>query len=180
MLKLNLLPPQEKEVLKWDRLNRLLVFHFVWLFVLLGIFVILLVNTLFYLYILVNSQEEMIKIKQSDEKIILLTKKEEEIIRRNKELEQISSKQEEFILWTPILEETSVITPQGIYLENFSYQNMSDQVRISGWANTRSRLVKFDTLLRTNPYFTEVESPLTNLIKQTDINFSFTFEPALD
>ena len=65
------------------------------------------------------------------------------------------------------------ITPRGLYLINFSYQASNNKVSLTGWAENRDKLLRFEKLLKETPYFGEVEAPLSNLIKQTDINFSF-------
>jgi Tfp pilus assembly protein PilN len=179
MLKLNLLPPKEKKELELAELNRLavsLAFRFL---IILIIFVLLLANTYFCLSILIKAQKDLIEIRQSDKEAQHQTEFEEKIKQINREAKQIYAKQNNLIVWTPILEKLSKSTPQGVYLINFSYQASNNQIKISGWAKNRDRLLAFENSLKEVSYFEEVQSPLSNLIKQADINFSFTLKPVV-
>jgi len=177
MFKINLLPPQERKRLELTKFSFLLISFGIRLVIILIIFVIILITTYFSLLILVKSQDNSIEARQNDEKVQYQIEIEEKIKKVNQEANNIFIKQSEIIVWTPILEELSRINPNGLYLINFSYRSSSEQIDITGWAKDRDGLLKFEEMLKESSYFQEVESPLSNLIKQTDINFSFTVKP---
>ena len=179
MIRLNLLPPQEKKRLESIKLNHLISFLAVWLSVFLIIFVIFLLSTFFSLSILLQEQRKLIEVRQSDPKTQYLLEIEEKIKQTNQIVKQVQLKQAEVILWTPLLEEISEIVPAGIYLNYFSYRTAKDQITLSGWANYRENLLGFQKSLEESSFFEEIEAPLTNLIKQKDIDFNFTFKPVL-
>ena len=179
MLKLNLLPPQDKKDLELAKLSRLIASLAVWFLIFLIIFTLFLVSTYFSLSILLAEQKKLIGIRQSDPKTQDVLKIEEKIKRTNQIVKQVYSKQQEMILWTPLLEEMTKIVPSGIYLTNFSYQATDNQITLNGWANWRENLLYFQESLKENSFFKEVEAPLSNLIKQRDIDFSFTLKPVL-
>ena len=104
---------------------------------------------------------------------------EEKIKQTNQIVKQVCLKQEEMILWTPILEKMAKLVPSGFYLTNFSYQTTNNQIALNGWANQRENLLDFQESLEEDSFFEEVEAPLSNLIKQKDIDFSFTLKPVL-
>ena len=83
------------------------------------------------------------------------------------------------ILLTPLLEKMAEIVPSGIYLTNFSYQTTDNQIALNGWANWRENLIDFQESLEEDALFKEIEAPLSNLIKQRDIDFSFTLKLVL-
>ncbi len=173
MIKLNLLPPQQKEELRLVEFNRLLVSFAFRFSIVLVIFILLLISSYFCLLIIIRAQNNLIEVRQNDEKAQYQAEVEQRIEQINQEVGKISVKQDKLIIWTPILERLSKITPRGLYLINFSYQASNNKVSLTGWAENRDKLLRFEKLLKETPYFGEVEAPLSNLIKQTDINFSF-------
>lgn len=179
MFKVNLLPPYQKKELEISNLNHLLFFLFSWLAVFLTILLALLLSAFFSLSILLENQHELIDVRKSDAQTRRLVEIENRISQINQRLNQINLKQKDLVLWTPILEELTKITSSGIYLNSFSYQTGNSQIQLAGWASTRSQLLSFENSLKKSAYFTEVQAPLTNLIKQEDINFSFTFKPVI-
>ena len=179
MIRLNLLPPQEKKRLELTKFNSLLAFLTVWFSVFLIIFVLLLLSAFFSLSILLQEQRKLIEIRQSDPKTQYLLEIEEKIKQTNQIIKQVQLKQSEIILWTPLLEEISEIVPSGIYLNNFSFRTAKNQISLNGWANYRENLLGFQKSLEESSFFEEIEAPLANLIKQKDIDFNFTFKPLL-
>lgn len=177
MIKLNLLPPQEKREVELIDFNYLITSLGFWFLFFLMIFSLLLVSTYFSLFIFLKTQSLLIETKQNDEEIQNLIEIEENIKQANEQINKVHLKQKELIIWTPILEELSQIVPRGIYMTGFYYQTNTDQISISGWADRRETLLSFQKSLEESPCFIEVQSPLANLIKQDNINFSFNFLP---
>jgi len=177
MLKLNLLPFQEKKNLELTEFSRLLVFLGIWLSAFLIIFTLFLVSTFFCLSILLREQNNLIEIRQNDSQMQTLLKIEEKTKQTNKVIEQIYLKQQDLILWTPLLEEITKTVPSGIYLTNFSYRTDDNQITLNGRASHRDILLGLQKSLEESSFFEEVEAPLANLVKQRDIDFSFTLHP---
>ena len=179
MFKLNLLPSKDKKDLELASLSRLIASLAVWFLIFSIIFTLLLVSTYFSLSILLEEQKKLMEIRQSDPKTQYMLEIEGKIKQANQIVKQVYLKQEEMILWTPILEKMTKIVPSGIYLTNFSYQAANNKITLNGWANWRENLLYFQESLEKNSFFKEVEAPLSNLIKQRDIDFSFTLKPVL-
>lgn len=179
MIKLNLLPPREKEEAKLADFVHWLVFFTAPILVFLVIFILLLVGSFFSLFVMTNAQEEAIKIRESDSKMQELFQTENRITEINQVLDQVYRKQQETISWTLILEEMSEITPKGIYLTNFSYDKNRNTVHLIGWAEERKDVLFMEELLEESLLFEQINSPLSNLLKQKGINFSFSFKPVI-
>lgn len=173
MIKFNLLPPQEKKEVELARFNQFIIFLTGCFLILLIVFIGLLLTTYFYLSTLVDAQNKLIKLEQGDIKTERLTNIEQRISRTNQMVERVFSYQKETILVTPILEELSKIVPSGIYLTDFSYQKATEQIRISGRANERDAILLFQQKLNEDPLFVNLEAPLSNLLKQKNIDFNF-------
>jgi len=177
MIKINLLPPAEKKQLELASFIRLAVSFSIWILVFLIVFIIFLASTYGSLAIMLKDQNRLIEIRRADHKTQRLVEMEETIKKVNDQLVNIHLKQKELIVWTPVLEELSEITLNGIYLNNFVYQESLNRINITGLANNRDTLLFFQGQLEDSPYFIEIDAPLSNLIKQTNINFSFSFQP---
>jgi len=179
MIKLNLLPPREKEEAKLADFIHWLVFFTTPILVFLIIFILLLGGAFFSLFVMTKAQEEAIEIRESGSKMQELFQTEKKIAEINQILDQVHRKQKETISWTLILEEMSEITPKGIYLTNFSYDKNSNTIHLIGWAEERKDVLFMEKLLEESPLFEQVNSPLSNLLKQEEINFSFNFKPVI-
>lgn len=179
MIKLNLLPPKEKREAKLAGLIHWLVFLAVPISFFLLVFILFLTSTFLSLLIMTKTQDEAIKIRENDFKTQDLLETEEKIAEINQVLDQVHRKQSETVSWTPILEEISKITPKRIYLTNFSYNQSKNTIILIGWAEERKDVLFMEKLLKESPFFDQVNSPLSNLLKQNNIDFSFNFKPVI-
>ncbi|MFH0906998.1 MAG: PilN domain-containing protein [bacterium] len=177
MLQLNLLSPAEKEKIKMNKFIHFIVFFGISFLALLIVFSLLLASVLFSSSIIVKSQNKLIEVRENDEKSQQLVEIETKINNVNEHINQINIKQKNSVIWTFVFEELSKLTPLGIYLNSFSYYISGNIISISGNADNRDNLLLFKKALEQSPYFDEIDSPLSNLIKQTDIDFYFTFKP---
>jgi len=180
MSSLNLLPLREIKKLEIRRFGELLSSFAIWILFFLIIFSLFLSSIIFSLSIILKSQIELIEIRNNDQKTQHLTEIENRTKELNKSLTIINLKQKEIILWTPIIEELSKITPVGVYLTNFSYQISLDKISLRGSADTRENFLSFQDKLGESTCFSEIEAPLSNLIKQNDVDFVFNFKPIIN
>ncbi|PIV10100.1 MAG: hypothetical protein COS49_02355 [Candidatus Portnoybacteria bacterium CG03_land_8_20_14_0_80_41_10] len=175
MFKLNLLPPAEKKELKLTELNNLILSLAGQILILLLIFNLFLGSTFFCLSILLKEQKNLIAVKESNPQMQDLLEIEEKIKQTNQIIKQVNLGQTKAILWTPVFEEITKIVSNDIYLTNFSYQSDSNLVTLNGWANQRENLLYLQKLLEENSFFKEVKVPLSNLIKEKNIDFNLAF-----
>ena len=179
MIKLNLLPPKEKREAKLASFVHWLAFLAVPFSFFFLIFILFLASAFLSLLIMTKAQEEAIKIRENDFKMQDLLETEEKIAEINQVLSQVHRKQSETVSWAPILEEISKITPKGIYLTNFSYNQSKNTIILVGWAGGRKDVLFMEKLLEESPFFDQINSPLSNLLKQNEIDFSFNLQPVL-
>lgn len=177
MSNLNLLPVREIRKLEIKRLFELLGSFAIWILFFLIILSLFLSSIIFYLSIILKSQNELIEIRKNNERTKYLTEIEDKTRELNKSLVKIDLKQKEMILWTPIFEELSNITPIGVYLTNFSHQSTLNRVSLKGFADTRENFLYFQDKLGESSCFSEIDAPLSNLIKQNNVEFTFNFKP---
>ena len=176
MVKLNLLPPQEKKEIELNKISYWLTFFWASLLVLAVIFTLLCFSSYIHLSILINAQEKQLEIASSDIKGQELEKIETEISEANLQINKIQQLQNNFFCWTPILEEVSDLVSHGIYLENLIFKAKTAEVKLSGHADLREEVIEFSEEIGNHTLFEEFTPPLSNLINKEDVNFTFDFK----
>ncbi len=175
MIKLNLLPPQEKENLKHERISRWIVFYGVSILGILIIFTALLGAILLYINIQLQAQNKEFSSLQTSLKGTDLKLQQDEIAVFNQELRTITRLQNGQEKYSYFLASLAGLIPAGVRLDTLS-GDKNDQIILYGNAQTRNQVIALRDALAQSKLFSDVESPLSNLVKQTDINFYFKFK----
>ena len=172
MITINLLSSKEKKDISFEKTNISLIGSFIMLF---GILIILSIA----LYSIQDLQKENLNtlgqqtksvkafLDQEDNK-----KVEEKVEKINSYLATIKKIQENKTSFSKTLIQISEITPNGIRLYNIDLKKSEKTFEISGNANSRDNLLKMQDNLEKSDYFENIESPISNLISPSDINFS--------
>jgi Tfp pilus assembly protein PilN len=165
MIKINLLPEKEKRALKKERLYQSIF---------ISVLIICLVSAVIGLELFLAKRT----LENSLSLYTLMIKREEDEVtektkRINSELLAIDEIQNNYFEITPILISLSEITPKNSYIKFFSFDKEKKEFQIKGWAKSRSDLLEFQNNLEKSKFFTEIEYPLSNLLKEEDIDFEF-------
>jgi hypothetical protein len=67
--------------------------------------------------------------------------------------------------------------PKGVKISSLNYSTSTDRrgtVSLAGIAATRSELLNFIEMLKKNDVFINIESPVANLIRQREVDFTIT------
>jgi len=157
MRKLNLLPQAEKKNLKLAYINRLIILSGAGLILIL----ILILSGLFALKIYLN--QKLIPTGQK----LGLGQLEAKIAELNKQISVV----ENFNLnqYSSILTKLNQQTLPEIEWENL--QITEGEIQFRGHAQTREQMLEFEKELK--KIFPEVISPISNLIKSSDLDFTF-------
>lgn len=167
---MNLLSPEQKEIIRKDILIRfyfalLTVFSF-WALV----FLVLIHSINLYLEIQVPALGKRIEIERLSERSLAYGLVEQEINDFNTRLAKIEKIRSEGILDIgQILKGTGAKVPDGVFLTNLSYQG--DVLSINGHADTRDQALQLKEALEKDSLCASLISPV--IVKETDINFSF-------
>lgn len=92
----------------------------------------------------------------------------------NEYLAKVDRIQKNHRYYSLVLIELANLTPAGVRLEGLMIDE-KNQVEITGFAPLRTQVLMLQEALAKSKLFTQVENPLANLTKQTNINFSFKF-----
>ncbi|HCC05530.1 TPA: hypothetical protein DEP58_04505 [Patescibacteria group bacterium] len=75
---------------------------------------------------------------------------------------------------TTLLDEVFKERPSGISITGFSYKRNDSVLALQGIASTRDLVVPFARALEANQYFEEAPVPISNLAKNTNLDFNLS------
>lgn len=177
MIKLNLLPPNEKKIIKAERLRRWICFYGSAVAAITFVFIAFLMITWLIILIQLNAVSANMDSVQKNFKKEGLPQQENSLKTINQRLRQINDLQEKQASYYGLLNQLAKLTPPDIYLTGIAADENA-KVAIQGKAPRREQVLEFKDRLEKSKYFKNVKSPLANFVKETDIDFSFQFEIA--
>lgn len=168
MINLNLLSPQQKEALQ-TRVFGALLERFTGAVVILTF---LLTFTFIGIKIGLANQLKVIESSQLLSSEYASTNADtSDINNAGRRLDQLLNAS---VALSPIVQDFLGRVPDGVQISDLSLDAQSKGFSVSGLADTRDNLLKFEESLRGSPYLTKVENPLNNLFQKTDANFTMT------
>jgi len=175
MIKLNLLPPQEKQSIAAQIKQRWIVFYGSAVIGLLCFFAILLSAIWAYIDIQLNVVQNNLASIQNDIRGQDLKNQQTAVKNLNSYLQKIQSIQKNQKSYSTLLNYLAQMVPDGIRIDSLSLEN-DGNATLNGFAQRREQIIAFQESLEKSNIFGNVESPVANLVKPTDINFSFKFK----
>ena len=173
---INLLPIEEGLALKRLYRRRLLVSSLAFLFFLIVFSAAHLLPTYFIFSVklsAVRTELKELNQKISDQGTADLVKTVDSV---NRKLKILSAPGESLAL-AEILEKTVGHSRQFVSLGSVII-NSAGEVVVSGTAASRQRFLDFTRLLEKEPFFSRIDSPISNLVAVKDINFRLTLTVA--
>ncbi len=174
MIKLNLLPPQERKALAADKTRRWIIYYGSAILSILLLFA----ASLGLIWLCINIQLKNLSDNFSSFQTSLqgqdVKAQEAAITKANSYLEEIDKIQKNHKSYSGLLASLASATPAGIRLESLSVEN-DGSITLNGFAQRRDLILDYKDSLEKLNLFGAIENPLSNLVKQTDINFYFKF-----
>ena len=174
MIKLNLLPPEEKQEIAGQKaFRRTLAGGFSGLAFVL-IFLAILGSTWFYSLIQLRSIQEIVsELEASPQNQIFrdIKKEIDGINQKMQAFDKLKSQENDYSFYLQRL--TELVNP-GIKFNSVRLDGT--KVSLSGRSSTREALLSFKSALESSADFQNVNAPLSNFLKQNDIDFTFSFE----
>lgn len=100
------------------------------------------------------------------------TKDDTEIRQINSELNQIEAMQKDYIKWSRVATDFWRLVPAGVRLSAVTIDKETSRLEISGIADKRDDFLHFKDNLERADLVEKVDSPITNILRQTDVDFS--------
>lgn len=92
----------------------------------------------------------------------------------NEKLKVVQEIQNEFTKWSSFLIAVNDLVPENIQLNLLAINQEAKTISIEGNAKLRDDFLKFKENLQNSSLLSEIESPLSNLVKKQDIDFRIT------
>ena len=98
---------------------------------------------------------------------------DQQIKQVNQKISAIQDVQKNNLNWLLTITSFIELVPDNVHITNLFIDQNNQRVNIYGTAKTRNELLAFKNNLTNSNVVIDLQSPLSNLLKQTDINFQF-------
>ncbi|MBI3671316.1 hypothetical protein HY249_00780 [Candidatus Azambacteria bacterium] len=178
MITINLLPEEYKKEYNLEKARRFSVFVFLSLYFIILIFIALLFGADIFLKTEMKYWVDNIENEKSTEKVKQVLGLEDNIKVANDKISIIQKAQEEHINAFEVLLSVSPLISDSVYLQNLTINSDLKKVSMSGFSLTRDEVLKLEGLLKSDAFVRKdsVASPRSNILKKSDIDFSFSFD----
>lgn len=180
MIILNFTSPAQREINRFQRNYRLVQS----LVILSVVALVIIVAILFASQIILQTKLDTItsdalalKEKTENEKSLNLG---QTIQNFNSLLGNVSAIQSEYASWSGVLIETAKSMSDGVVLTSLTIQKTNSTFQFSGNASTRDSLLDFKNNLEESLFFSNIESPISNLLSKENISFTLSGQVNLD
>ncbi len=173
---INLLPPEEKEiVLTGQKQRTVLILGTMLLIFLVNLY---LASTLIRIQLKSMVDSEQVLLQAASSEIVSSGGEaiRQKIITYNQELDFVQNIYGEQARTGDILRAIAELLPSGMRLKTFSYNGDSSLVALSGFAFSREGLFELKNRLESSEVFQEVDFPPSNWIKPRNIDFKASFK----
>lgn len=174
MIKLNLLPPEEKEAIAINRINSQLLIIGSWLVTILIIFsfVLLLINV--YINQKITVAEAGLVVAQDKLKLEGFGELQKLVNTVNKQIIELAELRNKQKVYYPLFKKLVDVLPEGVRFKTVTLDK--NRLTIDGFAVSREQVLAIKRELEIANEFEKVSSPISNLIKAKDIDFNFSFQ----
>lgn len=169
-----LLSSQQKDAIQQDIFTRFLLVLSGVLFIWIVTFLVLVYNAVLYLDLQTPAIEERLGAEEKSQKASIVKEVEGNIAELNDTLLSIEEIRKKKTFNFPyILRVLGRAVPEGTSLRSITFQG--EKMTIHGHADERQGVLTIKGNLENEPIFANVFSPLANIVKERDIDFSFHF-----
>lgn len=174
----NLLPFEDQHKIRREHIRKLFVVLGLDVALIFTVGILLLVPLFFSLKFQKDSFGEQLETAKQKPVFARVETIEKSIDDLNTKLQMFSLNQGKTQIVSPVLRELLFLTDDSININSLVFSNtnpkLPPQLSIRGMVQDRDKLLEFIDLLEESQFFTAVNSPLTNLLKELEIEFSLT------
>ncbi|MGE5298133.1 MAG: PilN domain-containing protein [Acidobacteriaceae bacterium] len=175
MKSINLLPKPVSRELMLDVIGRQMLAFWVRALLLMALFFLLSLGTIFYLQSEISSTDKTI----NEQKATLSSSNTKDLENRvkalNKSISNLKTFENQHYYWSVVLIEIAKIMPNDIEVDSITLDRAANRIDIAGRAKTRDSAMLFYAAVKKSPMFKDINFPLKNLERAKDSDFAFTF-----
>ncbi len=166
MTNLNLLPNATKrQIIKTIHYIQI-VNNIIFLAIILTVISIILFANKSYLNFKMNKLSNITAVSEENKKISSI----------NNTIQQINLVQQDYVKWSKILVDFFNLIPAGNQIQSLTFDKNKKILLLNGHANNRKAFLKLKNNLENFDLITKINSPISNLLHQTDFNFTLSAE----
>lgn len=174
-MSLNLLPPQEVKTVKYFFWRRYVIVSTILIIIAEIILIIVLAVMQLFLSREYNEKKKSIENQNKSNETEEIKKAEQKINEFNSYLTRLQEIQKNNINRTEILDLITEQQTTEIKLVSIIFAEDNKKISLKGTAPTREAFMQFKDQLEKTKSFSDFNSPLSNIINATNINFSLSF-----
>ena len=173
---INLLPPEQKQILLSEEKFRMVLILGIIILAFLVSFIFILISIKISLSAEMTIQKINFEQREKELGDPAFREIENKIISANAVFSELGSFYHEQRDSVVVFEKIFNVLPPGVYLNSLSFNQVSSQAFIAGFAPSREILLKLKENLEKETSFSGVSFPPTDWIEPIDINFSLNFK----
>lgn len=177
MIKLNLVPKTERKNYHIEIARRFVVSASIGFFIIALAFIGLLAGNYFFIRLQLAPEIERLEAEKRAEKTKKVDEFEKQIKDTNSKLAAIINARAQTAQVSQIIEKIiGISSGNNSYLTSIFIDRPAMKASIKGFSANRDQVVKIQENIKNNSAFSDINAPYSNLLKQTNINFSFDFK----
>ena len=177
---INLLPKSENRELKLTLLGQQMVNFWVYVGFSLLVFFILALAVNVFLRSEITKNNNQIETKKQELASSNTQQLESRVQALNSQIRAIDNLRDNHYNWSQVLLELSRVTPDDAKVNVLNIERSTGKIEVAGNALTRDAVIEFWANVKKSKYFRNINFPFSNLEKDKNAQFEYTFYVNLD
>lgn len=146
-----------------------------WLGLSLVVLIALLAGGRFFLKFEISQMQDKIQLQQQAVSTEQNQKLKKQLNDFNARLKNLVNLDEHQALWSEVVINFARLVPTDVAIDSFIADRQTGRIKIAGQAKTRESVLQLRNNLLGSEYFRDVNFPLSNLTRATNVNFRYNF-----
>jgi Tfp pilus assembly protein PilN len=172
---INLLPKQARRELQLELISKQIFRFWIWVVFSVAVFFVLIWISVFYMESEMQRVEDEITVHKKELSSSNTLDLQNKVKALNQGIKNFQNLQSQHYLWSKALVGLSEVIPADSRIETLSMDRQTGKVEISGFSTTRESVIQFWANVKKSRFFKDIDFPLSNLEKATDVPFTYTF-----
>jgi len=175
MKTINLLPKEQSRQLRLEILSGQLVSFWMWIIISMVFVLVLSLTAAFLLKERIGINQEEIELKKSALRTQATQELEQEVSSLNNQIKIVNNLRKDHYYWSQAMAELTRMVDSETRLTNVRMERTSNKITVSGVAADRESMLSFWSSVTKSDLFKDIDFPLANLEKPTEVPFYFSF-----